>query len=226
MSDSYEDLPPGLIHLRILNKAVRTLPTWFAYQFKGVLFRKTLSTGVGIETPATHTFEIASQKDMHFISQHPEALGPPGVYQIRLAKGHLCYCFKHGDEVISYIWLASKSCFHLCGLKGEFSFFPLNEDQLLTYDLYVYNKYRGSRIGKKTIEFLAHTASKTGLISELYGLIMHYNTKSLQIHLDLGYQPETLIYGYRVGALSKVIYGEKLDSKNLETWYSNRVIQA
>jgi GNAT superfamily N-acetyltransferase len=209
----YPDRP---LRFRALNLVIRYLPVSRKHSFNGILLRKTIDRFQAPAVPDDCEFREAGNEDIAFIARHPEALHGE-VYNSRLRHGDRCYCLVTGGEVVSYNWINFTNCCSLCGFERGIEFFPLQPGGAFTYDFYTYTPHRGQGFGKITKNLVLQALKEEG-IQEVYTLVLPRSLASLKIHLDMGYEPLTMVYGYRIQGWSRTFSGNPGNKLQLDEW--------
>jgi len=171
------------------------------------MLRKDLSGTAAIEESGGYQYCWAGSEEIQYINNHSEATSPT-AYERRAQRGDSCLCLKKGDEIIGYHWMAWSSACIFCGFgKGsEIVFFPLREDQVFTYDLYVYKAHRRSGAATAFRGLLWEMLKQKG-IREIYTLIDPDNRIALKLNLGLGYKPVHMVYQFRIRQWAHTRYG-------------------
>lgn len=158
----------------------------------------------------------ACSKDIEFIDRHPEATSR-GANARRVARGDRCMCLKRGSEILGYQWVTQQAACVFCGFDPgyELLFFPLQPDQIFTYDSYVYGAHRRRAYGT-VIRRRLHSALQQEGIREAYSLVAPENAPSISITLQSKFEPWRMAYGFRIRGWSKMILGPEMDPQLLE----------
>jgi RimJ/RimL family protein N-acetyltransferase len=208
--------PVRPLRFRFMNQVVRFTPTSEKYCHNSILLRKFLDDEGPAIVPDGYQFRLGTQEDLEFMINHPEALSSQ-VYINRLKRGDKCYCLCDGQGILSYNWIATSACCVLCGFPRGLEFFTLRQGQAFTYDFYTYKAHRRDGLGKLTKMLLLRTLFGNG-VREVYSLVMPYGTASLKIHLRLGYESVSMVYGYRIMGWSRTYFGRPEHRARLDRW--------
>jgi len=207
---------PGLL-ARILSTAVRLAPTGWKFYNRSIMMRKTISVNVGVVVPDDFQYAWAGAKEIRFMDAHPEATSST-AYERRIQRGDSCLCLKKNGELVGYHWIAWRSGCLYCGFssKHEITFLPLQQYQAFTYDLYVYEAYRGRGLGTLFRKLMLEVLRRKG-IKEVLTLIDPENQVSLRLSLSFGYEPLCMAYSFRIRQWSTMLFGPQ-DDKRLKKW--------
>ena len=196
---------------------MRLAPTGRKFFNRSILLRRRYSAPGEILLPKNFQCVWVGPNEIEYMDRHPEATSR-SAYARRAARGDLCLCLKHEEEIIGYRWAARKSACLFCGFGPgyELLFFPLQTHQVFIYDSYVYKAYRGRGYSKLIRELFQQSAYREG-VRESFSLISPENSRSLKLALLGGSAPLCFAYGFRIRGWSKMILGPNPDA-GLRNW--------
>ena len=199
----------------VLSLFVRFAPTHRKFFSRAIFFRRTYGQMEDIPVPEGLSCAWASTEDIELIDKHPEATSR-GANTRRVARGDRCMRLKRGDEILGYQWVTRQAACVFCGFDPgyELLFFPLQADQIFTYDSYVYSAHRRKAYGTVIRRRLHRTLQHEG-IREAYSLVAPENTPSISITLQSGFEPWRMAYGVRIRGWSKMILGPEVEPRLL-----------
>lgn len=185
-------------------------------RFVGIMLKKDLRNSLFTIEIDGYEYKEAEENEIKYIGSHKESLNYE-VYKYRLSKGHICFCAKLQNEVMCYIWISPKICGLFFGTENELEILDLNDNQVYSYDLYTYKKYRNIGIASKLQNFTSNSLIKRG-VTERVNIISPSNIASMKIALRAGFEPQRVIYIFGIKKYKKVFLGTKNKSNRLKHW--------
>jgi hypothetical protein len=140
----------------------------------------------------------ATRRDLEHLIDHAEAL-PGSVYATRLGHGDRCFCLVAGSEVRSFNWVSHDRACVMRGFENSIDFLDLTPGQAFTYDFYTYTACRGRGAGRDLKRGIMAALAREGG-REVLSLVRPESPASCHLHVSLGYQPDCMVYGYRLGS--------------------------
>ena len=178
--------------------------------------KKDMTSNLPSVKPTDYSFRQANLQDIRYISEQPESLNYE-VYKDRLSKGHICYCAYNQDEVMCYVWFSFNTCGLFFGTANEVKFLPLSSNQVYSYNLYTYNKFRKKGIASQLHRYCNLSLRAKG-ITERCSIIGPSFIASMKISLSNGFVPQRMVYVFGIKKYKKVFIGPQKASSDLHRW--------
>jgi hypothetical protein len=208
--------PYSNMFFKVISFIFRRIPKKYKLQFMGILLQKNLHSPLLPVKAEGYELKEAEEKDIRYLGNHEETLDYD-IYKYRHLKGHLCFCAKKNNEVICYVWISPKVCGLFFGTEKEIEILPLKSNQVFSYDLYTYKKYRHKGIASQVQNFTNKSLTQKG-VTERLSIISPSNISSMKIQLRAGFEPLRMIYLFGIKKYKKVFLGTTKKSNKLEQW--------
>lgn len=209
--------PRRKLWFRMMNGAVGLMPTGWKYWGNSILMATSIVDCKPIRVPEPYRWTWAGPEEIAYIDRHPEATSS-SAYTARAARGDRCLCVMLDSDVAGYQWVTRRNGCVMCGFgpRMEIELFPLAPNQAFAYDLYTYRKHRGQGVGTMLKRLLYRSMKDEG-VEEVLALVAPDNHAALRLQLQLGAQPDRMVYSYRIRGWSMTCLGPRRD-ESLTEW--------